>query len=527
MPITNRIIRHRFGIMHSVTEPTLGTWLRPGDDPDAPVIPDPIRKAISLEGCLPPLSPETFGQIRDLCLDHVRWEANPDGPVDQTTEVAVILIRYGPGLSTWDAWAPEQQVNGGIVDSDLRPGHPLVCLRTGEVEEGGLAGVLTRYKPECDTYPGPAAHAGSAHSHNVMGVTFSSRDDSSELGMPGVHFIVGKIRQTKARRHDGTFIGHTTLDYDIGPSVVVDGKRYQSVIDPVTGEPRKMTADDIAARSECDRLYPYDPEKPLYHPNVTACGLITMKEPTPANGGLYVAGLGSTPRLPMEPILGFRRCRSSDTWVFCLLGGSRSTLVAVEHLPPDLREAFDYMVEKNWAEAPFQKPYKCDPKYAVVSHTNKPAATLPSKPRNEAKADSVTGRSPKFGLFRRGYAATVDEANILAEMIEQTLTANTARVPLAAWNVIHDAILDTEFFDPADCVDQEDAEQDPRSHSDESADPEVEWVQEDGTTVPDAECDPDPQDPEAVKAAIDAMVDMGREGHTPPASEKSFALVDE
>lgn len=498
MPTVNAIIRTPTGVLASVTEPSIGTWLKEGVDPEGQDVPKSYLDAIGLHD-YPRIGALAWAGFRDLCFRFVRWDANPNTPVDSTAEVAVVWIRYGPNLSLWDAWAPTQEVNGGIVDSDLR--KPLVSLRTGQVA-GSLLEVLALYKPDCVTYPGPAAHGGSSHSHNVMGVGFSSRDDGSELGVPGLHAICGRIQQVVARNPDGTFAGGHTLTYEVGPSLVVDRRRFQSVIGP--DGPRPMTADDIIERRECDTQYPYNPEAPRFHPNVLDSGVITEAKPKAGKSHTSVGGTGSqsfgTP--PAGPMLGLRRCASTDKYVWGLYANNRTHLWYQNRLPQGLQDLHRAMVADDLTELAFPKPLSVTtPKGGTGS------PSYPSVPSRGYTPPTKYGGT-KVGLLRQGYASSEAQGEALADMIVDTLKSDPEDVPLSVWNAVFDAILSTGFFVPTDDVEDGPA-QDPQPEP-ELCDPEVEWIEEDGSSspTPPACWDHDPNDPQAVKAAIDAQHDM-------------------
>ena len=95
-------------------------------------------------------------------------------------EVSMIFARKAPHYDEWRIFVPKQKVSGGSVDADL---SELCDIETGEIFDGIPAGW---------------AHAGSSHSHNSMGAFFSPTDDRSELGVPGMHIVVGSIDKKKS-----------------------------------------------------------------------------------------------------------------------------------------------------------------------------------------------------------------------------------------------------------------------------------------------------------------------------------------
>lgn len=91
-------------------------------------------------------------------------------------EVSMLLCRKADDLSQWRILIPKQTVTGGSVNADL---SETIDIETGE---------------KFDAFPPVGwVHAGSSHSHNTMAAFFSSIDDKSELTVPGLHIVVGRI----------------------------------------------------------------------------------------------------------------------------------------------------------------------------------------------------------------------------------------------------------------------------------------------------------------------------------------------
>lgn len=91
-------------------------------------------------------------------------------------EVSCLLLRKISDLSQWRILIPTQNVTRGSVNATFDKCCDLV---TGE---------------EITQFPPPGwAHAGSSHSHNTMTAFFSSTDDSNELGVPGLHIVLGSL----------------------------------------------------------------------------------------------------------------------------------------------------------------------------------------------------------------------------------------------------------------------------------------------------------------------------------------------
>lgn len=95
-------------------------------------------------------------------------------------EVSMLLCRKADDLDQWRILIPKQIVSGGSVNADL---SETIDIVTGE---------------RFDAFPPVGwVHAGSSHSHNTMAAFFSGTDDKSELTVPGLHIVVGRIDKKK------------------------------------------------------------------------------------------------------------------------------------------------------------------------------------------------------------------------------------------------------------------------------------------------------------------------------------------
>lgn len=157
-------------------------------------------------------------------------------------EVSCVFARKGPDFKEWRILVPKQKVSGGSVDADF---SELCDIETGEVFEG---------------FPPDWHHAGSSHSHNTMSAFFSATDDRSELGVPGLHIVVGSIK-----KNEGT--------YTYKASVVLRQLR------------KNVDLDDVVATQSDD-----DNENYTFHPKVLE--MVTTKN--------YYGG-GSTTTAPAKP----------------------------------------------------------------------------------------------------------------------------------------------------------------------------------------------------------------------------------
>lgn len=110
-------------------------------------------------------------------------------------EVSVVFLRHEDDLTRWKAVIPKQVVSTGAVDANFKESCDIL---TGE---------------KYNVFP-PIGwlHVGSSHSHNTMSAFFSSTDDRSELGIPGIHIVVGKIDKAK-------------MTYEYKSSIVLKGQR--------------------------------------------------------------------------------------------------------------------------------------------------------------------------------------------------------------------------------------------------------------------------------------------------------------
>lgn len=123
-------------------------------------------------------------------------------------EVSCRLLRREDDRSQWRILVPQQEVSGASVRIDSFDSS--IDIETGELVE---------------TYPPEGwVPAGSSHSHNSMPLAkFSSIDDKSELGCPGLHVVVSHINTTK-----NTYVATASVTanhrrfYLEAPSLVID-----------------------------------------------------------------------------------------------------------------------------------------------------------------------------------------------------------------------------------------------------------------------------------------------------------------
>jgi len=110
----------------------------------------------------------------DLCFHYCPNKNSPEPELEVTT----LLCRNKQDPSKWRMLIPNQTVSGVHVQAEVKD---CIDLMTGE---------------RFDYFP-PIGwdHAGSSHSHNTMDAFFSSTDNKSELSVPGIHIVVGKINK--------------------------------------------------------------------------------------------------------------------------------------------------------------------------------------------------------------------------------------------------------------------------------------------------------------------------------------------
>jgi hypothetical protein len=130
------------------------------------------------------------------------------------SEVGVLLLRDLKTKQKYRVLVPKQVVTRASVITD---NSNYIDLLTGK--EGTIFP------------PTGWAVCGSAHSHNTMSAFYSSTDENDELGIPGLHFVVGKLTENS---HESLFSIVTSncrriiLDKDL----LVGG--YDSSIQPIS-----------------------------------------------------------------------------------------------------------------------------------------------------------------------------------------------------------------------------------------------------------------------------------------------------
>lgn len=153
-----------------------------------------------------------------LCEEKI-WKSTDNhggywtGGGTDNNEVSIVLLRKEDDYSQWKVVVPKQEVTGTAVHADFDESCDII---TGE---------------KYDVFP-PVGwlHVGSVHSHNTMSSFFSSTDDRSELGIPGLHIVVGSIDKKK-------------MNYTYKASIVLKGQRkiIEDLADVVDHTPTRQS----------------------------------------------------------------------------------------------------------------------------------------------------------------------------------------------------------------------------------------------------------------------------------------------
>lgn len=389
MPQTLGIIRTRKGVLTTELEPAWGVTIQPGEDPQGRDVPEPLLRALRLPENWVRIPANLWEAFRDLCFAYLNWGSKG---VDSSQEVAVIWTRRGDNFREWEGWVPTQEVGGATVQSDLR--IPLVNLLTGERVESLAALTLTG-----------RAHAGSSHSHNTMPAFFSGIDDSSELGVPGLHCVLGACKKERTpgrrghRRRRRRADAHATVRYDIAPSICLRGKRYRDLL--TADGVRPMLASDLI---EVENLAgPYASR--TFHPNVLTVVSKYVPQPTTYTQGTYQypPGIRDSRELQLE-------------WP-----GAAGLVPASG--PREVVSVYPSSVKGSdscWAQ--YGTGCGCE-LTRIKDLPEKWQKILAAKIARGDNTSPPTVATPKVRLYRAEQAGSVPEALLLADMVKDTLFA--------------------------------------------------------------------------------------------------------
>jgi len=159
-------------------------------------------------------------------------------------EVTALLCRRIDDLTQWKIVIPKQVVSRASVFAEIS--------RTIDIETGEIYEIFP---------PTGYVHAGSTHSHNTMEAFFSSTDDKSELGVPGLHIVVGRVNQERRTYEFKASIVLRKQRKDVAFRDVVDhtpmpGVTYHTnVLEHIKTEATKVYNNNANASSDFSWLY--------------------------------------------------------------------------------------------------------------------------------------------------------------------------------------------------------------------------------------------------------------------------------
>lgn len=163
----------KYGCFELQTSPAWGKVLCPVDDPRGEDISIETLQSIRLPANFPRVPSHLWTRIITLYFHY----CNPKVKTHGELEVSIVFLR-SEDFKRWKVIVPTQEVSGGSVEAKFENSCD---IETGEE--------YTQFPPR------GWVHAGSSHSHNTMGAFFSHTDDENELGVPGLHIVVGRIDQ--------------------------------------------------------------------------------------------------------------------------------------------------------------------------------------------------------------------------------------------------------------------------------------------------------------------------------------------
>jgi hypothetical protein len=172
------IIRTRKDGCFQVRSNVWGQFLAPCDDPEA--FADLEKGALDkfeLHPDIHRIPADLWSRWVQLCFHFAHLRSSD-------LEVSCRLLRQEDDRSQWRIIVPRQEVTGGSVRIDSF--DEAIDIATGEL--------IAQYPPQ------GWVPAGSSHSHHSMTLDkFSSTDDASELGCPGLHIVISHVDVTTRR----------------------------------------------------------------------------------------------------------------------------------------------------------------------------------------------------------------------------------------------------------------------------------------------------------------------------------------
>lgn len=170
------IIRTKRDGCWQVRSNTWGAFLMPVDDPLAEAtLEKGALERFELHPDISPIPADLWSRWVRLCFHFAHLKQGD-------LEVSCRLLRREDDRSQWRILIPRQEVSGASVRIDSF--DEAIDIESGEL--------IASYPPD-GWIP-----AGSSHSHNTMQLArFSSTDDASELGCPGLHIVLSHIDVAK------------------------------------------------------------------------------------------------------------------------------------------------------------------------------------------------------------------------------------------------------------------------------------------------------------------------------------------
>lgn len=166
------ILRTKRDGCYQVRSNSWGAFLVSVDDPQANgELEEGALKRFELHDGITPIPADLWSRWVALCFHFAHLKQGD-------LEVSCRLLRKEDDRNQWRILIPRQEVSGASVRIDSF--DEAIDIATGEL--------VASYPPD------GWVPAGSSHSHNTMQMaSFSSVDDASELGCPGLHIVLSHI----------------------------------------------------------------------------------------------------------------------------------------------------------------------------------------------------------------------------------------------------------------------------------------------------------------------------------------------
>lgn len=172
-----KIIRSKHHGCFQISESSAwGSYLVPTEDPEGQEVTEDDINGIKLVDNFPKLPDHLWSRFISLAFHYCPERKSKRR--SEELEVSIVLLRRADDLTQWKIVVPEQKVTVASVEANFE--------RNCDIETGEIYNQFP---------PSGWVHAGSAHSHNTMAAYFSHTDDENELGVPGMHIVIGKINK--------------------------------------------------------------------------------------------------------------------------------------------------------------------------------------------------------------------------------------------------------------------------------------------------------------------------------------------